>query len=133
MLDLTNYHVQGLINPTSPDHLVTSRYADTFWLPRLGPSSMALLRWISYQPNTTATVTLHDLSHELGLGGGHRQTTRSLERAISRLSDNHLARRTPGRIELSLTVPTLTARQIAALDTSTKALHTRLIGTTTKV
>ena len=58
----TTYDVQGLINPDWPDHHVNSLYADSFWLPRIGPSAMCLLRWISHQPDHQANASLPDLS-----------------------------------------------------------------------
>lgn len=122
----TTYDVHGLINPDWPDHPVTGRYADTFWLPRLGPAATALLRWITYQPDHKANISLVELSTVLGLSRG-TASTRSLERSIDRLRNHGLARLNATTLELSLTVPTLSARQLQPLDERTKALHTRLL------
>lgn len=119
---LARYEIRGLISPHWDGHCVTSSYADLFWLPRLGPSALSVLRWIHHQPDCRAQRTLAELAASLGIGGGERNT-RNLERAIRRLSEHHLALWTNDRIELALTVPPLPARIIAELDAPTRALH----------
>ena len=109
-------------------HHVTSTYADMFWLPVLGPSSIALLRLIARQPNMTPlTPTRPKLAEMLGLGGG-AGAVRNIERTIRRLQDNGLAKQhSASIIELSVVLPTLRRRQIDALDLRTQTAHAQIL------
>ena len=54
-------------------HEPRSLYAETYWLPVIGPSAMWALRrlsaWAEAEP-TGVDIALPELAHELGLGGG---------------------------------------------------------------
>ena len=56
-----------------------SPYVEEFWLPVIGPSSLALLRWCARHADRLAryhTMAVSELAQQLGLGhanaGGHR-------------------------------------------------------------
>lgn len=126
MTSIDLYEIRGLANPNYGGHYVTSRYADLFWLPRIGPAGLALLRWISHQPSNEISTDLSSVAAAIGLGGGER-STRSIDKAIDRLVDHNLALRAPGRIELSLTVPNLPTRRVLALPPSQRRIHDQLV------
>lgn len=126
MTTLVLYEIRGVASPHQDGHHVTSRYADLFWLPRTGPAGLALLRWISHQPNNEISTDLSSVAAAIGLGGGER-STRSTGKAIDRLVDHNLAVRAPRRIELALTVPNLPSRLVHALPPSRRRLHDQLV------
>src|SRR5438094_10508947 len=71
-----------------------SIYAETYWLPVIGPSAMWALRRLSAWAEAEAArvdVTLPDLAHELGLGGGTGRNS-PIVRTLARLVVFQLAR-----------------------------------------
>ena len=78
-----------LIDPVieSVGHETRSTYAETYWLPVIGPSALWALRrlsaWVEADP-TGVEVALPDLAHELGLGGGTGRNA-PLVRTLARL------------------------------------------------
>lgn len=112
-------------------HALCSDYVETFWLPRLGPSSIVLLRTLGrmYEPIATSGVTPHtyipvaQLAHSLGLKGGISPNSR-LGRTFARLEWYRIANITgPLALTVAPYLPTLTARHVANLPQCLQAIH----------
>lgn len=86
---------------------VTGPYFERFWLPLVGPSVAALLRFVASHDGDT--LTLRQVGEALGLGAEHitRCVERSQRFAMIELTSSRL-------LGLSFVAP-LTARQIAKL------------------
>lgn len=108
-----------------------SAYADTFWMPILGPSSVALARKLQelmdVAGHPSAVVELGDLASEIGLGhssGLHSPVVRTLSRMIgwrwAAIVDDRYAVRTQ--------VPMLTPRQVERLPLRLQVLHGKMYG-----
>jgi hypothetical protein len=71
----------------SVGHEPRSLYAETYWLPVIGPSAMWAIRrlatWAEAEP-AGVEVALSDLAHELGLGGGTGRNS-PMVRTLARL------------------------------------------------
>jgi|SRR5947207_1623078 len=110
-----------LIDPVieSVGHEPRSLYAETYWLPVIGPSAMWALRrlaaWAEAQP-TGVEVMLPDLAHELGLGGGTGRNS-PMVRTLARLVVFQLAQVDESRNALAVlrAVPPLARRQLLRL------------------
>ncbi len=105
---------------------VQSRYAELFWLPLLGPSSLLLLRRTDQLLSVGAkpvTMDLAELAHSLGLGptGQHGSL---LSRTIKRCCDFHVARlQGDSTLEIKRKLAPLTDRQIGHLPDALRQLH----------
>lgn len=78
----------------SVGHDPRSIYAETYWLPVIGPSALWALRRLSAWADADAAgvdVALPDLAHELGLGGGTGRNSPVI-RTLARLVVFELAR-----------------------------------------
>lgn len=100
-------------------HETRSLYAETYWLPVIGPSAMWALRrlaaWAEAEP-AGAEVALPDLAHELGLGGGTQHNS-PMVRTLARLVVFQLARIDESRDALAVlrAVPPLARRHLLRL------------------
>lgn len=106
-------------------HPVLGRYAETYWLPVLGPTSLWALRrlagWLTEQPGGFP-LPLERFAAELGLGhtrGRHGPHVRALARLVA----FDMARIDGDRLAVRLAVPTMHDRLIARLPAHLAALH----------
>lgn len=124
------------INPTHVrEHEARSGYAEEFWLPVVGPSSLWLLRWLEREMAATAGIThVHEdiLARSLGTpGNGGRHSP--LRRTLARLVQFHLMR-TMGAADPTLAasfvvpvgLPFLSERQVARLPDYLAQRHERV-------
>jgi hypothetical protein len=113
--------VVPLIDPVieSVGHETRSLYAETYWLPVIGPSAMWALRrlaaWAEAEP-AGVEVALPDLAHELGLGGGTQRNS-PMVRTLARLVVFQLARidETQDALAVLRSVPPLARRHLLRL------------------
>ncbi len=86
-------------------------YLEVFWLPVVGPTSTAVLRWTdrTVTPAGTLTVAQAELAAALGLGATSRGMNGPLVKSFRRLEWARLAKITSGRTDpnLTVTVPNL--------------------------
>ena len=108
-------------------HEPRSIYAETYWLPVIGPTALWALRrvsaWAEAQPDGTA-VALADLARELGLGGGTGRNS-PVVRSLARLVVFQLARLDHSRDALAVlrAVPPLARRHLLRLPTHLVERH----------
>ena len=106
-------------------HPVLGRYAETYWLPVLGPTSLWALRrlagWLTDQP-AVFPLPLERFADELGLGQVQGRRGPPV-RALARLVAFDLARIDGDRLAVRLAVPTMRDRLIARLPPHLAALH----------
>lgn len=103
-----------------------SIYAETFWLPVLGPSATWLLRRIAYHLDTdTAGFELDLEETALGIGlGGIESRHASLRRALGRCVRFAIARERGGdAVEVRRWLAPIPLRQLARLPASLQELH----------
>ena len=93
----------GVWETFEPGHGVTSAYVRTFWTALLGPGAVADLLRLA-----TAASRGRSLRRPVGL---------------SRLCVAGLAREHDGRLQVKITLPPLTARQLRALHPAVRRLH----------
>jgi hypothetical protein len=86
---------------------VTGVYFERFWLPLVGPSVAALLRYIASHDDET--LTLRQVGESLGLGAEHAK------RCIERAQRFAMVELTSSRLRGLRFVAPLTARQVAKL------------------
>lgn len=104
-----------------------SVYAETYWLPVLGPSALWALRrlaaWTALTPDG-ATVALSDLAHELGLGGGTGRNA-PLVRTLARIVVFEMARIDESRQALAVrrVLPPLALRHVRRLPAHLAERH----------
>ena len=112
-------------------HSLRSEYVETFWMPSLGPSAIAFLRFAGhlYEPlahiseRAQTSVPIQQLAPSLGLRGGLSGNSR-LGRTISRLDYFRILEHTnPQSITLTPLLPSLRPHQIAKLPTALQHLH----------
>lgn len=103
-----------------------SAYAERYWLPVLGPSTLLLLRHFAWQLDAEpsgADLVLRDLACNLGLGdraGRHAPFFRTIERA----AEFAMIRFEPmGVIAARRRLPFLSARQLSRLPNSSRCLE----------
>lgn len=104
-------------------HDPRSPYAERFWLPVVGPSTLLLLRRLARglegHPGGFA-VDLDETSRALGLGGGTGRNS-PVRRTVDRACTFGLARRRDdGSLEVRTHLPDLSARQAARLPPSVR-------------
>lgn len=105
----------------------TDFYAETYWLPVIGPSSLWALRrlatWMTATPDGLV-VPLTDLAHELGLGGGTGRNA-PVVRTLARLVVFEMAQIDRARESLAVRrrVPPLARRHIRRLPEHLALLH----------
>ncbi|MGO9344286.1 MAG: hypothetical protein ACLP6E_17505 [Acidimicrobiales bacterium] len=111
------------------DHLghdPRSTYAERFWLPVLGPTSLWLLRKVAGSLELRPEgmdLDLERTARQIGLGG-HRGRHGPFRRAIGRLVTFELARFTDsGELEVRRFVPPLARRHLIRLDPCTQEQH----------
>ena len=110
-----------LIDPVieTVGHQPRSTYAETYWLPVIGPSALWALRrlsvWADADP-TGVEVALADLAHELGLGGGTGRNAPMI-RTLARLVVFQMAQIDESRDALAVLrlVPPLAQRHLRRL------------------
>jgi hypothetical protein len=119
---------------------VTSVYAELFWLPVAGPTSLWLLRRLNAYLADATTPRLLDvaeLGRELGLFPPRKPQPTMLgrhnpvARAVDRLSYFGLVRRTPdnGMFRVRTLVPALSPARVAQLPTRLQHLHADWVAT----
>ena len=106
-------------------HPALGRYAETYWLPVLGPTSLWALRrlagWLTDRPGGFP-LPLGRFADELGLGHGRGQRGPHV-RALARLVAFDMARIDGDRLAVRLAVPTMHDRLIDRLPNHLAALH----------
>jgi len=112
-------------------HPLTSEYVETFWLPILGPTTVAMLRIFGrmYQPiaGITATpstlVPLRPLAKSLGVGDRLGRNG-ALMRSLGRLGDFGIMHQTAEtQFTLAPYLPNLRPAQVAKLPDHIQAIH----------
>lgn len=106
------------------------RYAETYWLGIIGPSSLWLLRRLvralRVAPVSGTYVPLGALARELGLGYTVAPSS-PLIASLERLVAFRLAAITSDVYEVSVAVPELDHRQLKRIPEHLAVLHTRLV------
>ena len=107
-------------------HDPVSQYAELFWLPILGPSSLWLLRRVSLMLQDSPSgfsVKMCDLAHEIGLGNW-RGPRSPFQRALDRCCDFQLAvRREESFVYVRRRMPALGRRLVHRLPQRLRELH----------
>ena len=107
-------------------HDPVSQYAELFWLPVLGPSSLWLLRRVSLMLQDSPSgfsVKMCDLAHEIGLGNW-RGPRSPFQRALDRCCDFQLAvRREESFVYVRRRMPALGRRLVHRLPRRLRELH----------
>jgi hypothetical protein len=110
-------------------HDPRSRYAETFWLPTLGPTSLLLLRHLANRFDDTLgsrRLELRIADTSLALGVGDRDgATSPILRTLGRLEQFDLACADPRSptIAVRRNLPPMTRRHVQRLPLSLQALH----------
>lgn len=103
-----------------------SKYAELFWLPILGPSSLWLLRRVSLMLQDSPSgfsVKMCDLAQEIGLGNW-RGPRSPFQRAVDRCCDFQLAvRREESFVYVRRRMPTLGRRLVHRLPQRLREMH----------
>ncbi len=106
---------------------VRSRYAETFWLPVLGPSALWALRriagWLEAEPDGI-DFELGELGRLLGLTAGSGRSA-AVVRTLARLGVFAMARPHGDEFAARRVMPPLTQRQAQRLPRELRALHAR--------
>lgn len=98
-------------------HAPTSQYAEQFWLPVIGPSSLWVHRRLTAGLLTHRSgyvLHLPTLGREIGLGAGTGRNS-PVVRTLTRLVDFHLAEIADDRLGVYTKLPPLTRRQATRL------------------
>jgi hypothetical protein len=110
-------------------HDPRSRYAETFWLPALGPTSLLLLRHLadrfdeSFGARHGIQVGVADTSRALGVGTGDGHQS-PIVRTLARLEQFDLATDAGSNtVAVRRNLPPLARRQLQRLPLSLQALH----------
>jgi hypothetical protein len=105
-----------------------SVYAERFWLPVLGPTSLWLLRHLAWALEANQDRVELDLgltAQRIGLGRGEGRNS-PLQRAIRRLVNFRLAQFGPsGELAVLRRVPMLSKQHLSRLDPVYRAAHLR--------
>lgn len=116
-------------------HDPVSQYAELFWLPILGPSSLWLLRRVSLMLQDSPSgfsVKMCDLAQEIGLGNW-RGPRSPFQRAMDRCCDFQLAvRREESFVYVRRRMPTLGRRLAHRLPQRLREMHERWISAVEK-
>jgi hypothetical protein len=108
-------------------HDPRSPYAETFWLPTLGPTSLLLLRHLANRfDQTPDAVELRVADASAALGVGSRDGTRSpIVRSLARLQQFDLAVADPQRptIAVRRSLPPLQERHLRRLPPDVQEVH----------
>lgn len=119
------------VNSTAVRFPVAHPYAETLWLPVIGPSATLVLRrlgaWAEACPDGL-TVQLPELSEALGFGGASGPGS-SVQRTLRRLLTFGLATWS-GRLEVATTIPPLADRQLRRLSPGLVRTHDRMLAAT---
>jgi hypothetical protein len=111
-------------------HDPRSRYAETFWLPILGPTALLLLRHLAVRfDETPVGVELRVAETSQALGVGNREgSTSPILRTLARLEQFGLACADPlsPTIAVRRQLPPVTRRQLGRLPMATQHQHARL-------
>ncbi|MEZ5374515.1 MAG: hypothetical protein R2704_17685 [Microthrixaceae bacterium] len=113
-------------SPTAQPHPVDGDYAERFWLPVIGPSSLWVLRWAArelHRHGGAFDVGADELALRVGLGvGSARQSP--LRRSLKRLESFGLAQRlSESVVEFRTSVPTVSMRQLERLPVGLRREH----------
>jgi hypothetical protein len=112
-------------------HDPRSIYAETFWLPTLGPTALLLLRHLATRfEETPAGVELRVAETSQALGVGNREGSSSpILRTLARLEQFDLACADPlsPTIAVRRNLPPVTPRQLKRLPMSLQRQHARLV------
>jgi hypothetical protein len=107
-----------------------SLYAETFWLPTLGPTSLVLLRHLANKfdqtPHAEPRIELRVADTSLALGVGNREGSSSpIVRTLARLEQFDLAVADPQSTTIAVrrTLPPLHRRLIQRLPTDLQRVH----------
>ena len=95
----------------------TSAYVDIHWTPVIGPTAVAVVRWITHHAKATA-VTEHQLATAIGATG-----VGEVRRALTRLLDCGLATASPNALHISITFPPISVRRARSLQPSANQPH----------
>jgi hypothetical protein len=105
-----------------------SVYAERFWLPVLGPTSLWLLRHLAWCLEAGPEGVELDLgltAQRIGLGRGEGRNS-PLQRAIRRLVNFRLAQfAASGELAVLRRVPVLSKQHLSRLDPASRAAHLR--------
>jgi hypothetical protein len=127
MTDNAQLTISQRIDPL--DHIghdPRSPYAERFWLRRLGPSSLWLLRLFAYGFDTAATFTVNpvDVAQTIGLS----TATSRLNRSIGRLEHFGMVKRTePGDLVVRSALPWIDVATEHGLSPALRAEHQQWI------
>jgi len=114
-------------------HDPRSWYAETFWLPTLGPTALLLLRHLADHFDAAPQgVELHVGEASQALGVGAREGTGSpIVRTLTRLEQFDLAcpDAAAARIAVRRTLPPLPARHLRRLPASIQSTHAQYVET----
>ncbi len=106
----------------------SSRYAELFWLPTVGPSSLCLGRRFELLTNdkphdTTLVLDARELARMVGLGAGMGNQG-PLNRTLVRMADFHLVyRESEDQVMFRRLWPSLTDKQVHRLPEMLQHLH----------
>jgi hypothetical protein len=109
-------------------HDPRSWYAETFWLPTLGPTSLLLMRHLADRfdrgsGDARITLAVGDTAAALGLGTGEGEHS-PLMRSVGRLVQFDLACRAPdGSFAVRRKVPPVNRRHVRRLPVALQARH----------
>ncbi len=110
-------------------HDPRSPYAETFWLPTLGPTSLLLLRHLANRfDQTPDAVELRVADASAALGVGSREGPRSpIVRSLARLEQFDLAVADPQRPKIAVrhSLPPLHERHLRRLPPAVQQVHAR--------
>jgi hypothetical protein len=114
-------------------HDPRSWYAETFWLPTLGPTALLLLRHLAGRfDEAPQGVALQVAEASRALGVGAREGTGSpIVRTLARLEQFDLACRDAAAASIAVRrmLPPLPARQLRRLPPSIQSMHARWVET----
>jgi hypothetical protein len=117
--------------PTPEAHRPQSDYAERFWLPVIGPSSLWLLRWVQRELEDRRregqyvpfTVGSDELALRIGLGAGTARQS-PLRRSLMRLETFELGRRLDESVvEFRTTMPSVSTRQLERMPVELRREH----------
>ena len=107
-------------------------YTEEVWLPRLGPTSFLMWRYLCRQLHTAprgCTVPVSDMARALGLGTG-RGGTSPVRRSLARLDRFDVVRIRTSGLTVRRRLPMLTPQQVAQLPASVRRSHRQLTSPT---
>lgn len=110
-------------------HHARSPYVEAFWLPILGPSSLALLRrcGLELAVATEWAVAAEELGQLIGVHHNAGANSK-LVRVVTRLTQFGAMRGGPSQFDVRTHLDTLTSGKIARLPLSAQAVHQQAVG-----